>query len=340
MAVTMAKSVCVHAWASATVLSVGVVLAGATASADEPPSASSPSKDECISANESAQDLQTAGKLRDAKGKLTICMAATCPGPLRQDCTQRLATVEAAIPTLVLVAKDATGRDVTGVRVTMDGHVLVESLGGAALAVDPGEHKFYFEAAGLPLAEKTIVLRAGEKDRREFVVFSAALPPGAVAAAAPTAAPPTAPAAAPTGTPLATAPAPASQASDAQPAEAVRDGSTQRMIGLVLGGAGAVGLVLGGVFGVMTKSTYDHALGSECGSAAGYTNAMACTPAGVQDVRASHDQATLSTVSFVVGAALLGGGAYLYFTAPKATKVGVSPLVGPTGAGLRLGGTW
>jgi hypothetical protein len=314
----------------ASALAFGVFLAGVSAHADPPTAASPPTKDDCIAANESAQDLQAAGKLREATGKLAVCIAASCPGPLRQDCTQRLADVEKAQPTLVLVAKDAAGKDVTAVRVTMDGHVLVESLNGTAIAVDPGEHRFFFEAPGLPLVEKSIAVRAGEKDRREFVVFSGTLPP----AAAP----------APAGNPAGPAPSSPAQtpppAPEAQPAQAAPDGSTQRTVGLVLGGAGALGLIVGGVFGVMAKSTYDHALGTECGTTVGYSAAMTCNASGVQDVHASHDFATVSTVGFIGGLALLGGGAYVFFTAPKGSKVGVSPAVGPGSAALNVGGRW
>lgn len=310
---------------AATALVLGALLADSPASADEPPT-----KEACIAANESAQDLQTAGKLRDARSKLLVCVAESCPGPLRQDCTQRLADVDKAAPTVVFVAKDSAGSDLSAVRVTMDGHVLVDSLNGTAIPVDPGEHRFFFEAAGLPLLDKTLVLKAGEKDWREFVVFGgAALPGGAPPAAA----------APPAGLPAQPA-APSPPPESASPGGTGSTGSSQRMIGLVLGGAGAVGLVVGGVFGILTKTTYDHALGSECGLAAGYADAKTCTAAGAQDVQSSHDLATISTIGFIGGAALLGGGAYLFFTAPKANAVSVAPAVGTSSAGLSVRGSF
>ncbi len=309
----------------ATALLLGALLPGSIASADEPPT-----KEACIAANETAQDLQTAGKLRDARSKLLVCVAESCPGPLRQDCAQRMADVDKAAPTVVFVAKDAAGADLNAVRVTMDGHVLVESLNGTAIAVDPGEHRFFFEAAGLPLLDKTLVMKAGEKDRREFVVFSGAGASGPASAPPPNGA-------APAGPP---GPEPAAPNRPAETASTGSTGSSQRMIGLVLGGAGAVGLVVGGVFGILTKTTYDHALGSECGSAAGYADAKTCTAAGAQDVQSSHDLATVSTVGFIAGAALLGGGAYLFFTAPKASAVSVAPAVGTRSAGLSVRGSF
>src|ERR1700682_5135359 len=80
--------------------------------------AAKPTKKECAAANEAAQDLRSAGRLRDARASLAVCTAASCPGPIREDCAQRLKDVEAAIPTVVFVAKDAAGNDLGAVRVT------------------------------------------------------------------------------------------------------------------------------------------------------------------------------------------------------------------------------
>jgi hypothetical protein len=101
-----------------------------------------------------------------------------------------------------------------------------------------------------------------------------------------------------------------------------------------------VGVVVGSIFGLLTKTSYDHAINSECGPNAGFPNPSACTPAGVNDVHSAHDDGTIATVGFVAGLALLGGGAYLYFSAPKARAVGVSPVVGPGVAGLSVRAGW
>jgi hypothetical protein len=52
------------------------------------------------------------------------------------------------------------------------------------------------------------------------------------------------------------------------------------------------------------------------------------------------NQAAASTVGFIAGAALLGGGAYLYFMAPKAGNLTAGPTVGAGSAGLSLRGIW
>jgi hypothetical protein len=277
-----------------TLLLAAPVLA-APSSASATGAGAPPTKDECIDANEAAQPLVKAGKLIDARQELLVCVAASCPGPIRQDCTQRLADVQAKTPTIVFVVTDDAGHDVSAVSVTIDGRPFVERLDGTAVAVDPGEHRFVFEAAGLAPQRQTFVLHEGDKDRREAIVLGAA-------AAAPAAA---------------------------------GDGSAQRVAGLVLGGTGIAGLVLGGVFGVLTKTTYDHALSTECNG-----NPNGCGPSGVSDGSAAHTQSVVSTVGFVAGAALLAGGALLYFTAPRDRGVTVTASMAPGAAGLEAKYEW
>jgi hypothetical protein len=144
---------------------LGALLASASSAAAEP------TKNECIAANESAQDLRQAGKLREARARLTICVAASCPGTLREDCAQRVNEIDTAMPSVVFEAKNGSGNDLGAVRVTMDGQPFAQRLDGTAIPADPGEHRFYFEADGLPRTEKTLVFREGDKSRRERVVF-------------------------------------------------------------------------------------------------------------------------------------------------------------------------
>jgi hypothetical protein len=263
--------------------------------------AAEPTKQECVSANESAQDLRRAAQLREAKKQLAVCVSASCPAPVREDCAARLSEVDAAMPSLVLIAKDRAGNDVSSVVVTMDGLPFADTLDGAAVQVDPGEHKFIFEGEGLPSTEKVIVVHEGDKSRHVNVVLG-----GTVAPEAP---PPEA-------------------------KESLFSPNHRRIMGLAAGGAGAAGIVLGAIFGLVAKSTYDKAW-TECGQ-----DARGCTPQGVHDGQTAHQQATVSTVSFVAGALLLGGGAALYLTAPKGPTVAVTPGVSLDGAGLRIRAVW
>jgi len=67
------------------------------------------------------------------------------------------------------------------------------------------------------------------------------------------------------------------------------------------------------------------------------------THVGFQARNDAKDAATISTIGFVAGALLLGGGAAIYFTAPKGQpKAGLSvaPQIGVGGGGLRLSGSF
>ncbi len=284
--------------------------------------AAEPTKAQCIAANEGAQDLRGAGKLLEARAQLALCVAESCPGAVRQDCAQRLADVDKALPSLVLVAKDAAGNDLGGVRATIDGKPLADALNGSAVPVDPGEHHLVLESIGLPSVAKTLILHEGEKGRREVVVF------GEAAGGATTA-------------PEAGASPPPPEQRDAPSSSAPSPpGDTQRKVAIVLGAVGAVGLVVGGIFGIVAKSSFDHAKGSECGTSVRYASSAMCTQAGVSDVQGAYDQATVATVGMIAGAALLGAGAYFYLSAPKAGEVAIVPTAGPGSAGLSMRGAW
>jgi len=124
--------------------------------------------------------------------------------------------------------------------------------------------------------------------------------------------------------------------STALPPAPQSDGSSQRIIGLVVGGVGVVGLGIGGVLGLHAKSTYDAAY-------ANCTPDNRCNAAGVSGVDDARSQATLSTVVASLGAAALVGGAIIYFTAPSgAPSSTVGLRVAPTagGAAFLVGGAW
>jgi hypothetical protein len=271
--------------------------------------ADEPTKAMCVAASEGAEDLHRAGKLREARARLGVCIATACPGPVRADCAERMEELTKAIPTVVFEVKDGAGNDLVAVKVTFDGQPLVDKLDGTAIPVDPGEHHFAFEAEGQPRVEKTMVIREADKGRLERV--SMGVPPLS-----------------PSPSPVAARP-PAPAAAIEPPA-----GGGQRLAGLVVGGAGVAGLVVGGVLGLVAKSTYDHALKDECSGSAG-----TCTPAGAQDGKTASSQAFVSTVGFIAGAALSAGGAILFFTAPKG-GVAVGPALGSREAGMVVRGVW
>ena len=270
-----------------------------------PARAADPTVEECVSANERSVPLRKAGKLREARAGLLRCSSASCPAAVRDDCIAEATRLERALPSLVFAVKDAAGNDLTAVRITMDGQPFAERLDGAALDVDPGEHVFVLSAQGQTV-ERKLLVREGEKSRREQITIGAA-------AATP-------------ATPAAPARAPAT------------DGGwgTQKTAGIALVGLGVVSIGVGSVFGVLAGSSWDTAK-TKCGTS--------CAPGSdaYKDKDTANTNATVANIGFGVGlAALIGGGALWYFapanTPAKAARI--SPLLGNGMLGLGAQGVW
>jgi hypothetical protein len=192
----------------------------------------------CIASSEQALEFRKQGRFHDALKQLALCADPRCPTEVSSECTQRIAGLNTAMPTLILAARDAMGNDLYDVKVTMDDAPLLTSLDGRSIAIDPGEHSFHFEAPGQPPLDKKIVLRESEKDRRESVVI------GTIPPKAPT------PAAAPAGS----------------------SWSTQRTLAVIGVGVGVVGLASGAIFGGLTIKE-KNAETSGCGTSSCYPTA-------------------------------------------------------------------
>jgi hypothetical protein len=287
------------------------------------------SKAECIDANAKAQDARREGRFSDARLLLLQCAVTACPDLVRDDCTRRFDELEKAQPTIVFDTKDASGRDVIAVKVTVDGKPLAERVVGLPLAVDPGEHTFTFTESGLPPVTQTFAIKEGVKNRHEVIVLGGSAPTTPQAAPVPPSAPalsaaPPPPAAMESGPP--TPPPPSTE----KPAVS---GIPWRTVGWVLGGVGLAGIGVGTVFGLealSTKSQHCDANGT-------------CTPAGT--AAKAYQQATVSTTGLVAGGVLLAGGLGLVVLAPggertSTTGVAIGPLAGPSTAGACVSGRW
>lgn len=104
-------------------------------------------------------------------------------------------------------------------------------------------------------------------------------------------------------------------------------GSTQRTIGLVVGGVGVVGVVVGTIFGLKAKSKNDQSK-DNCSK----TNPNDCGSSGVALRNQALDAAKVSTAGFIIGGVALAGGVVLFFTAPS-NKPGTAE-----GPSLRIAG--
>ena len=161
--------------------------------------------------------------------------------------------------------------------VTLDGRSFATKLDGRPIDVDPGLHVFVFHKDGRAPIEQRVVVREQQKS----VLVSASWDtPRAATASMP-------------------------------PAVDDAEGSSGwRTVGFVAGGVGVAGLVVGSIFGV-------SALGADKSASRECATSTSCTQAGADFAQRAHFDATLSTVAFVAGGALVAGGAALVLLAPR-----------------------
>jgi hypothetical protein len=311
--------------------------AGSPAAAQSTPSSAQPTKQECVVANESAQDLQNAGRLRDAEAQLQTCTNKACPGAVREDCADRLRQVQAAIPTVVFLLHDPDGRDVGPLAVVeMDGAPLPAALDGTAIPIDPGDHVFTFTVAGRPPATRRISLRAGERLRREVQLKAEATTEPSRASPPAPAEPPTEPAGTDeTGAGARPAPRPAAPPAEAGGAEGGHAG-WPRVAGYAAFGAGGAGVLLSVIFGAAAlaqKSTLKTACPDNV-----------CPPSEQTKVDSFKGELVAGNVALAIGAVGLASGAAFLWLWPQDTgpaagpAVSVTPWVSVASAGI--GGTF
>lgn len=229
---------------------------------------------------------------------------------------KRAALLEASISTLTISVPPDTR--VRGLRIERDGTTVESSQWGVPIPVDPGAHPVAVNAPGRMSWSTSVSVRG---DAHAATITIPLLAPRAQA-------------------PVATSTTPQpdvlpreGQASDASAVPLEQQ--DQRTTALVVGGIGVVGLAAGTVFGLMAKKTYSD-------SSTYCDESNRCSGTGMELDGQAHRWATLSTVSFGVGAAALAAGGVLYFTtpadAPHDIAVGSAPV--PGGATLSMGGIW
>jgi hypothetical protein len=190
----------------------------------------------------------------------------------------------------------------------MDGEILADRLEGTALSIDPGEHTFTFETTGQSAVTKKLVIQQNQKDRSEQITFGT---PGATPSPGPI--------------PLPTV--------ETTPAENTSHGlGTQKVLALVAGGIGVVGLGIGGAFGGV-------ALAQKSSAKSACPGATCANQADADKWSTAASSGNISTIALIVGGVCVAGAAVLWFTAPSASK-GPSAQVGVGPGSVQLKGTW
>jgi hypothetical protein len=230
----------------------------------------------CLDAVSKGQSLRDVHRMVLARDQFRVCARPECPGVVRADCATWAGEIEKSLPTLVLSAKDSAGNDATDVKVTADDLPLVDTLDGAAVAMDSGPHTLRFVRADGSTATQQVLVGEGEKLKAIAVVL--ALPPAVVESTDSSAVHPT-------------------MAAPSTP------GGKTRLVGIVLGGAGVVttGVGIGVAFAAKSK---DNQAAGEGGAAR------------VADSTSAVHEATGATVVFGVGLAMVAAGAVVWLSAP------------------------
>jgi serine/threonine-protein kinase len=232
--------------------------------------------------------------------------------------TQRedIAKVRAAAlePQLIRVVIEVPATPPEGFIVRRNGTAIPPAAFGAPVPVDPGVWLIRASAPDHQAFEVSLTLKA--TDLGPHIVTIPQLKPQPSAATPPPRSPVAQPPAEPQPTPVDTAP----------PDDTA---SSQKTLGLIVGSAGVIAVVVGGIFSVMANTANSNSK-DNCRP----DDPNACSVQGVNDREDAQSHATTATVANIIGVAAIAGGATLYFTAPQND--------GQTTAGamIKLKGTW
>jgi len=206
----------------------------------------------CAAAQQSAQERERSGHLREARELLLSCAKSTCGKLLQQECKTRFTQLDSDdIPSIVPFVADDAGAPLADVQVRMDGELLTSRLDGQPLQVDPGMHEFSFSTDRGVFATQRILIAQGQRNRRVSALLHSA-DKGEPTKTPETPAPPPAPvetkAAHDKPAPDTKAP-PKVAAEVASPEERPEGGRSA--LPYVLGGAGLAGVAAGTLFVVL-----------------------------------------------------------------------------------------
>jgi hypothetical protein len=129
-------------------------------------------KQSCVRNYEESQHHLKANQFAEAQRELMAC-TQTCPASLRTDCLNWLEDAERRTPTLLVVAHDSAGHEVTAVRVLVDDERVRAQLDGRPIPLDPGDHRVRFELDGAPTVVQRLTLLEGDRNHRVVIDFGA-----------------------------------------------------------------------------------------------------------------------------------------------------------------------
>ena len=220
------------------------------------------------------------------------------------------------LPALAHITIDASAvQTVSGLEIARDGTSVGAAQWGLSIPIDPGPHTIIARANGKKEWSSKITIAAQETKRVAVPMLEDA--------------------------PVAVVPPNGDTATSGQDGAPQSDGKSQRTLGLALAGVGVVSLGVGVVFTFISKGEESKANDGDCNSSSNICK----TQNGVDMRHTAIVEGNISTVGFIAGLILAGGGITLWATAPKAHpattgKWNVTPDVafGQSGASLGMRG--
>lgn len=226
---------------------------------------------------------------------------------------ERAKRLEPRLPRLTVTVPPAS--QVAGLEVRRDGAVMKEAELGVPVPFDPGAHEIQATAPQMKPFTTNVTLRLGETTD----------------VAIPKLAPETAGAGVSTGPVTEPPPADGSSSPSNRPSNRPSNaGGTQRVVGLVVAGAGVASLIGGGVFGLLAKSKNDEAREPQ-----NCPTSTRCNPSGLELTDKAQSRALVSTILVALGATAVVVGGIVFFTAPQATAASATAAATKTASRAR-----
>jgi hypothetical protein len=247
--------------------------------------------------------------------------AADLAGDARrhQEAFKRAAALRPQLSTLTITTHSTTS--VEGLSLSIDKIELDRAVLGTPIPLDPGSHTIGVKAPGRSPWNGTVTVPSGAHSLSAMIpALQAEAPPVSVLNSS--------------GVGASSGPI----AGHYPAADSIRPaGSSQRTVGLIVGGIGAVTLVTGGLLAWSASSKWsdakDHCPNNQCE-----------TQADIQLGRDARSRANVASIVIGGGAVGVVGGALLWFLAPASARrpaaagFGVAPVVGLHSASILLSG--
>jgi hypothetical protein len=223
------------------------------------------------------------------------------------------------LPKITQVVFQVVDTNIT-VQVSLDGRPLTAAELRSQVPVDLGEHKLDARAPDRVDWHSSFEIGQGDAGKTRSLPIGPLAPIERVEKVE-----------LPPGTPTTERPVPPAPIVDRSPPT-----HPLKYIGLATAGAGVVAIGLGTVFAIGAKSKWNDAKDMGCDD-----NGTCRTQAGADLVSDAHSKATVGTIAFIGGIALIGGGVAMWLLAPPSSSA-VKPEVsiGPDGAQLGVKGSF